>query len=159
MKGKWFQTFDSERRALRQNSYTGISASQRGNDFEAPDLELGYTYFFPSWKFQIASSHKTQNNKTWKANCCVARCRPWYQKIITSVPLRARPLRGATFPKAILIWHSEADRADDSIQKFYGLQSLILMYARGVFVLKTTKTKNPKFTAEFDRGKDLTEDN
>ena len=40
-----------------------VSASQRGNDFEVPDLERGYTYFFLSWKFQIASSHKTQNNK------------------------------------------------------------------------------------------------
>ena len=58
MKGKWFQTFDSERRALRQNSYTGISASQRDNDFEVPDLERGYTYFFPSWKFKLLAAIK-----------------------------------------------------------------------------------------------------
>ena len=38
----------------------------------------------------------------------------------------------------------------------------VRMYVRGVFVFKTTKTKNPKLTAEFDlklRGKDRTEDN
>ena len=38
----------------------------------------------------------------------------------------------------------------------------VCMYVRGVFVFETTKTKNPKFTAEFDlklRGKNRTEDN
>ena len=38
----------------------------------------------------------------------------------------------------------------------------VRMYVRGVFFFKTTKTKNPKFTAEFDlklRGKDRTENN
>ena len=38
----------------------------------------------------------------------------------------------------------------------------VRMYVRGVFVFQTTKTKNPKFTAEFDlklHGKDQTEDN
>ena len=38
----------------------------------------------------------------------------------------------------------------------------VRMYVRGVFVFKTTKTKNLKFTAEFDlklRGMDRTEDN
>ena len=38
----------------------------------------------------------------------------------------------------------------------------VCMYIPGVFVFETTKTKNPKFTAEFDlklRGKDRTEDN
>ena len=40
-----------------------VSGSQRGNDFEVPDLERGYTYFFLSWKFQIARSDKTQNIK------------------------------------------------------------------------------------------------
>ena len=38
----------------------------------------------------------------------------------------------------------------------------VCMYIPGVFVFETTKTKNPKFPAEFDlklRGKDRTEDN
>ena len=45
----------------------------------------------------------------------------------------------------------------------YGsINMYVSMYVRGVFVFKTTKTKNPKFNAEFDlklRGKDRTENN
>ena len=64
-----------------------VCASQRGNDSEVPDLERCYTYFFLSWKFQIASSHKTQNNNK-KANCCVARSRPLWGNcpVITCLP-------------------------------------------------------------------------
>ena len=87
MKGKWFQTFDSERRALRQNSYTGMCLSM-GQWFWSPWFRKGLYIFFPFMKVQIASSHKTQYNKTWKANCCVARRRPLWSncRVITCLP-------------------------------------------------------------------------
>ena len=48
----WMSFFGFKRLTAKEGHSTKIvirvCASQRGNDFEAPDLERGYTYFFPS---------------------------------------------------------------------------------------------------------------
>jgi len=74
MKGKWFQTFDSGGGALPEIAKR-VCASQRGNDFEVPDLEPGYTYFSLHESFKLLAAIKRKIIK--KANCCVARRRPW----------------------------------------------------------------------------------